>query len=41
MLLGFIPISEIVIKTLQTILSKCVKPKMIPKMNFGMRCTKV
>lgn len=39
-ILGIIPISEIVLKTIQIVLSKCVKPKMIPKMDFSRRCTK-
>lgn len=36
MLFAFVPMSEIVIKTLQAILSKCVKPKLIPKMDFSL-----
>ena len=31
----FIPVSEIVTKTVQNILDKCVKPKLIPKMDFS------
>lgn len=31
----FIPISEIVTKIIQNILSKCVKPKLIPKMDYS------
>ena len=34
LLFSFIPISEIIIKTLQYILSKIVKPKLIPKLDF-------
>lgn len=34
-MLVFIPIMEIVIKVTQNILSKCVKPKLIPKMDFS------
>ena len=40
MLLSVIPISEIIIKIIQMVLSKCVKSKMIPKMNFDMRHSK-
>lgn len=35
LLFSYIPISEIVIKIMQYILSKMVKPKMIPKMDFS------
>lgn len=38
-ILIFIPISEIVTKVVQNILSKCVKPKLIPKMDFKDRCS--
>lgn len=31
----FIPITEIITKITQNILSKCVKPKLIPKMDFS------
>lgn len=31
----FVPISEIVTKVIQNVLSKCVKPKPIPKMDFS------
>lgn len=31
----FIPITEIIIKIIQNILSKCIKPKLIPKMDFS------
>ncbi len=34
-LLIFIPITEIITKLLQNILGKCVKPKLIPKMDFS------
>lgn len=34
-LVFFIPISEIVTKTVQNVLNKCVKPKLIPKMDFS------
>ena len=34
-LLIFIPITEIVLKIIQNILSKVVKPKIIPKMDFS------
>lgn len=34
-ILIFIPISEIYIKILQYVLAKCVKPKLIPKMDFS------
>ncbi len=35
-ILIFIPISEIYIKILQYILAKCIKPKLIPKMDFSL-----
>lgn len=35
-ILSFVPISEIIIKLTQTVLSKCVKPKQIPKMDFSL-----
>ena len=38
-ILIFIPITEIVTKFIQNILSKCVKPKLIPKMDFKDRCS--
>ncbi|MCI9365103.1 MAG: hypothetical protein HFJ54_00215 [Clostridia bacterium] len=31
----FVPIIEIVLKIIQNILSKCIKPKLIPKMDFS------
>lgn len=34
-ILIFIPITEIVTKVIQNILSKCIKPKLIPKMDFS------
>ena len=34
-ILIFIPVLEIIIKIIQNILSKCVKPKLIPKMDFS------
>ena len=34
-ILIFIPFTEIVTKTIQNILSKCIKPKLIPKMDFS------
>ncbi len=34
-LLIFIPITEIITKLVQNVLSKCVKPKLIPKMDFS------
>ena len=40
LIFSFIPISEIVIKTIQYILSKTVKPKLIPKMDFTEGITK-
>ena len=33
---SFVPISEIIIKLTQAVLSKCVKPKLIPKMDFSL-----
>lgn len=38
-ILIFIPITEIVTKFIQNVLSKCVKPKLIPKMDFKDRYT--
>jgi len=35
-ILIFIPVSEIIIKLIQNILSKCVKPKLIPKMDYSL-----
>lgn len=34
-ILVFIPVSEIVTKVIQNVLGKCVKPKLIPKMDFS------
>lgn len=34
-LVFFIPISEVVTKVIQNVLNKCVKPKLIPKMDFS------
>lgn len=35
MVIIFIPMTEIVTKIIQNILSKCIKPKLIPKMDFS------
>ena len=34
-ILIFIPLTEIVIKIVQSVLSKIIKPKLIPKLDFG------